>query len=307
MEFGIKILGSSSAIPTGKRNLPSQVLTYNHKPFLIDCGEGTQLQLRRYGISFNKIEHVFISHLHGDHFFGLFGLLSTMSLLGRNKPVYIFGPKGIEEVIRYVFKKSGSNIQYQIIFHELSDAVFQQVCETKWLEISAFPLSHRKPTYGYLFREKAQSPNIKKECIQDYSIGVADIVKIKEGSDLILDTGKRILNKDLVHPIPSPRSFAYCSDTRFIPELYIPIHGVDLLYHEATFIEEDVDLAHHTGHSTAKEAAMAAKLVGAKKLIIGHFSSRYATHTPIEVEAQSVFEPVEGVFEGVYVEILKSY
>lgn len=303
MEFGIRILGSSSALPTAKRNLPSQVLTFNKKPFLIDCGEGTQLQIRRLGISFNKIDHIFISHLHGDHFYGLFGMISTMNLLGRNKPLHIFSPSGLEEIINSVFKKTGTNIQYSVKFNTISTKDENSILETKWLKVKSLPLNHSKPVCGFLFEEKQQQPNIVKEYIEKYKLSIADIVNIKSGNDLILPSGKIIPNSELVKQKPKPRSFAYITDTKFVNEQYIPITGVDVLYHEATFAEDDKQLAHTTGHSTAKEAANAAILTEAKLLIIGHFSSRYKTHNHILKEAAGVFKNTISAEDGNYIEI----
>jgi ribonuclease Z len=303
MEFGIRILGSSSALPTLKRNLPSQVLTFNKKPFLIDCGEGTQLQIRRQGISFNKIDHIFISHLHGDHFFGLFGMISTMNLLGRNKPLHIFSPSGLEEIIKGVFNKTRTDIQYNINYHTISTKEADDILETKWLKVTSLPLNHSKPVCGFLFQEKQQQPNVIKEYIEKYNLSISDIVNIKSGNDLLLSSGKIITNSELVKPKPKPRSYAYFTDTKFVAEQYFSIKGVDVLYHEATFAEEDKQLAHTTGHSTAMEAASAALETDAKLLIIGHFSSRYKTHNHILEEAKKVFKNTISAEDGNYIEI----
>lgn len=307
LEFGVMALGSSSAMPVRERNLPAQILTYNNKPFLIDCGEGTQLQMRKFGVAFGKIGNIFISHLHGDHYFGLFGLLSTMNLLGRAKPLHLYAPEELKKIIDYVFKISGTELKYPLVFHELKPEKIQSIFSNKWIDVIAFPLSHSKTVFGFLFKEKPHLSNIRKEKIIELKLGIADIVKIKNGEDYVLENGTIIPNKELVYPLLPLRSYAYCSDTRFIPRLYDPIKGVNLLYHEATFAESDSELAHATGHSTGLEAAKAARLVGANKLLLGHFSSRYKTQIHIKEEAKNIFEHVEIVKEGEYVEIKESY
>ncbi|HXK81411.1 MAG TPA: ribonuclease Z [Bacteroidales bacterium] len=303
MEFKLLILGSSSALPTVKRNLPAQILSYNNKPFLIDCGEGTQLQLRKHNISFNKIDHIFISHLHGDHFYGIFGFLGTMGLLGRKKPLHIFSPYGLEEIINSVFEKTNSEIPFPIKYHILNTKQPEIILTTKWLEINSFPLKHSKPVCGFIFKEKEKPANIIKEKIEEYNIGISEIVKIKNGAKLKLASGKEIENSELVYPKPKLRSYAYCTDTKFVAKNYKPLKDIDVLYHEATFAEADKQTAHNTGHSTATEAAKAAIEINAKLLLLGHFSSRYKTNTHIIEEAKSIFKNTIGVEDGDYFEI----
>jgi ribonuclease Z len=296
VSFELTILGSSAALPTSKRFPTAHLLHAGERFFLIDCGEGTQIRLRQYGLNPSRIHHILISHLHGDHVFGLFGLLSTLGMMGRKVPLYLYGPQALEGFLSYYSTFFGSlpfDLEFKIP-SENEDIIF----ENDKLSIKAIPLKHRTPAYGYLFREKKKPLNIRKEQIEAYGIGLEDVVKVKRGEDFVSASGSIIPNSQLTLPPFHQRSYAYLSDTQFDPELSHIVKGVDLLFHEATFSEKDKKLAAQTQHSTAAEAATLAKMAGVKKLIIGHFSSRYKEPLLLENEAKEVFDNVTGVNDG---------
>jgi ribonuclease Z len=296
VSFELTILGSSAALPTSKRFPTAQLLHAAERFFLIDCGEGTQIRLRQYGLNPSRIHHILISHLHGDHIFGLFGLLSTLGMMGRKVPLYLYGPQALEGFLSYYSTFFGSlpfDLEFKIP-SENEDYIF----ENDKLSIKAIPLKHRTPAYGYLFREKKKPLNVLKEQIQAHGIGLEDLVKVKRGEDFVSASGSIIPNNQLTLPPFHQRSYAYLSDTQFDPELSNMVKGVDLLFHEATFSEKDKKLAAQTQHSTAAEAATLAKMAGVKKLIIGHFSSRYKEPLLLENEAKEVFDNVTGVNDG---------
>ncbi|KPL17345.1 MAG: ribonuclease Z [Bacteroides sp. SM23_62] len=298
MSFRLTILGSSSALPTSERFPTAQLLNVNERFFLIDCGEGTQMQLRKYRIRLGKIHHIFISHLHGDHIFGIFGLLSSFSLLGREEPLHVFGPEGLEELVLDHLKFFQNDLGFELYFHRIQCRRPALVHEDKNITVLSLPMIHRIPTCGFLFREKPRERNILKEKIIEYNIPVKDIVKIKQGADFILPDGTSIPNALLTLPPPAPRSYAYCSDTR-PNKVNIPhLEGVDLLYHEATFAQEDASLAHETFHSTARQAAELAAGAGVGRLLIGHFSSRYKDISLLETEAREIFPGTTLVNDG---------
>lgn len=298
MKFELTILGSGAATPTLLRNPTSQYLYINERHFLIDCGEGTQMQLRKHKLKFQKINQIFISHLHGDHYLGLMGLLSSMHLLGRKKSMTLFGPVGLKEMIMLQLKLSKTYLSYQIDFVELTFDKKQIIWEDELVEVGAFPLNHRIETYGYFFQEKERERNIIKAKLAEYKIPLAKIKDIKAGADFILEDGTVIQNTELTMAPPKPKSYAYCSDTKYDERIARYVEGADLLYHEATFLEQHQERANKTFHSTAKEAGRIAKLAGAGKLLLGHFSARYAnTQTHLE-EATTVFEHVECVEDG---------
>jgi len=296
VSFELTILGSSAALPTSKRFPTAHLLHAGERFFLIDCGEGTQIRLRQYGINPSRIHHILISHLHGDHVFGLFGLLSTLGMMGRKVPLHLYGPQALEGFLNYYREFFGS-LPFDLKFKfpaENQDLIF----ENDKLTIKAIPLKHRTPAFGYLFREKKKPLNVRKEQIEAYGLGIADLVKVKRGEDFVSDSGAVILNSQLTLPPFHQRSYAYLSDTEFNPELAEKVKGVDLLFHEATFSDRDKKLAAQTQHSTASEAAALAKLAGVKKLLIGHFSSRYKEPQLLENEARLVFENTTGVNDG---------
>jgi ribonuclease Z len=298
MPFEVTILGSSSALPTSDRYPTAQVLNVLGRFFLIDCGEGTQIQIRRNKIGFGKINHIFISHLHGDHYYGLIGLISTFNLLGRKNDLHIYSPSELKDLIQPQIDFIKGEMQFKIVFHPLDFKKPRQIYADKKLEVISFPVKHSISTSGFLFREVQKQPNIKKELLEFYNIPIAEIKNIKSGKDFTTTEGEIIPHDKLTTPPLKPRSYAFCTDTAFYPQIIEIIKGVDLLYHEATFTEEMKDFAHSTLHSTAKEAAEIATLAGAKKLIIGHFSARYQNVTPLLNEAKSVFKNTVIANEG---------
>jgi len=298
MSFELTILGSNSALPTSNRYPTAQVLEVPGRCFLIDCGEGTQIQLRRNKISFSKIRHIFISHLHGDHYYGLIGLLSTMNLLGVKSDVHIYAPSELKTLIQPQLDFIRGEMSIKPIFHPLNLKKPQTVFESKNIEVLSFPVKHSIPTVGFLFREKPKQANIKKEMIKAYNIPLAQIKDIKAGADFETEDGRIIPNEKLTTPPPKPKSYAFCTDTAFHPPIAEIINGVDLLYHEATFLEELKDLAEKTLHSTARQAAEMAKLSKASKLLIGHFSSRFKNLNDFKTEAREVFRNTELAIEG---------
>ena len=303
MLFRVTILGSSSALPTSERFPTAHLLNVNERFFLIDCGEGTQMQLRKNRIRLGKIHHIFISHLHGDHIFGIFGLLSSFSLLGREEPLHLFGPEGLEEMMLDHLKFFQNDLGFELYFHRIQCRRPALIHEDKNISVLSLPMVHRIPTCGFLFREQPRDRKILKEKISEYNIPVKDIVKIKQGADFIMPDGSSIPNSVLTLPPRAPRSYAYCSDTRPNKENIPLLAGVDLLYHEATFAQEDASLAHETFHSTAQQAAELAAGAGVGKLIIGHFSSRYKDISMLEAEAREKFPGTSAVNDGDHFEV----
>jgi len=285
-------------MPTTKRFPTAHLLNVNERFFLIDCGEGTQIQLRRYKLGFAKINRIFISHIHGDHVFGLFGLLSSFQLLGRKHEIHIHGPGEIMEVVKFYEKYFGTEQSYRIKVHPLGYTRKMLIFEDERIEVFSFPLKHRVPTCGFLFQEKFPELNLKKEAIDKYKPGIENIRKIKTGSDLHLPDGTVIPNSELTLPPWKPRSYAYCSDTSFDPQIAEYVKGVDLLYHEATFSSDDQELAGITGHSSTVQAAEIALASGAQKLLIGHFSSRYKSPEKLMNEAKEIFANTHAVNDG---------
>jgi len=305
VKFSLTILGSGSALPTTKRFPTAHLLNVNERFFLIDCGEGTQIQLRRYKLGFAKINRIFISHIHGDHVFGLFGLLSSFQLLGRKNELHIHGPGELNEVIQFYQRYFGTEQSFRIRVHSLGYTRKMLIFEDDRLEVYSFPLKHRVPTCGYLFVEKEGDKNLKKEAIDKYKPGIENIRKIKIGEDLVLADGKIIPNAELTLPSWKTRSYAYCSDTSYDPELGEILQKVDLLYHEATFSKDDEELANITGHSSSVQAAKVAKESRAGKLLIGHFSSRYKSPEILLNEAREIFKNTFAVEDGDEYELIR--
>jgi len=297
VSFELTILGSSSALPTSKRFPTAHLLKVDERFFLIDCGEGTQVQLRKFGFNPTRIHHIFISHLHGDHVFGLFGLLSSMGMLGRKAALNLYGPDTLEPMMKQHFAFFGS-LPFEIRYHIPCSDGDLPVFEDDKLQVSPIPLKHRTTTFGYLFREKKRALNMRKESIENYGLGIADVVRIKQGADHVTKSGEIILNQHLTLPPFLERSYAYISDTVFLPSISEKLRGVDLLFHEATFANKDEKLALATLHSTALQAATLAKAAGVGKLLIGHFSSRYKDYKLLVKEARSVFKDTYGVEDG---------
>lgn len=297
MSFDLTILGSSSALPTSKRYPTAHLLNVDERFFLIDCGEGTQIQLRKFGYNPGRIHHIFISHLHGDHVFGLFGLLSTMGMLGRRVPLNLYGPDSLKAMMSQHFSHFG-NLPFEISYFSPDTQEGDFIYEDKRVSVTAIPLKHRCTCYGYLFKEKERALNLRKECISRYGLGIADVVRIKQGEDYVTKSGEKILNQLLTLPPFKQRSYAYISDTVFDISISKKIEDVELLFHEATFAEKDHKLAKETLHSTAMQAATVAKEAKAGRLLIGHFSSRYKDSKLLVEEAKSVFKDTFGVNDG---------
>jgi len=289
LTFELTILGSSSAIPTSKRNLTAHVLNVYERFFLIDCGEGTQLQLRRNKIRFGKINHIFISHLHGDHIFGLFGLISTFNMLKRDTDLHIYSHQELERILTEHIQFFERNLAYKIIFHHIKPEKNELIYEDEKITVETIPLKHRVPTCGFLFKEKPHLKNLKKNDVEKYQIPISEIQKIKEGNDYLF-YDKIIKNTELTIPAYKQRSYAYCTDTAYSEKIIPIISNVDILFHETTFANNFKKLAKETFHSTAEQAASIAKQANVTKLIIGHFSARYKNVEIILQQSKAVFE-----------------
>ncbi|HNQ68492.1 MAG TPA: ribonuclease Z [Bacteroidales bacterium] len=303
MQFQIRILGSSSALPTSTRMPTAQVVMYNETPYLIDCAEGTQMQMRKFSIPFGKLKNIFISHLHGDHFYGIFGLLSSFNLLGRKQDLNIYAPEELKIIYETVLSLNKDHLKYTVNFFPLKGNGKNLIFENKYLEVYSFPLKHTKPTYGFLFIEKMKPLNIRKDIIERYELSITEILKIKAGEDLIDDFGDIIKNSELTTKPGDIRSYAFCTDTLPLKQLDKYFKNVNLLYHEATFTEDMVELAKETHHSTAKQAAEIANITEAKKLLIGHFSSRYHFSDIFIQEAEEIFQDVIAAEDGMLINL----
>jgi ribonuclease Z len=296
--MNLTILGCYAATPRTLTNPTSQVLEIKNRMFLIDCGEGTQVQLRKNKIKFSRINHVFISHLHGDHFYGLIGLVSTFSLLNRQADLHVYGPKGIKEITLLQLKLSASWTSYNLYFHELEGKEPQVVFEDDKVLVTTIPLKHRIYTNGYLFREKTGDRKLNLDAVLNHNIETCYYNKIKSGSDMTLDDGTVIPNEVLTFdPLP-PKSYAFCSDTVYDETILPLIKDVDVLYHESTFLDSEKHLCEKTMHTTAKQAGTIAKLANARQLILGHFSTRYGSIEPFKEEALTVFDQVQLADDG---------
>jgi len=304
MSISLTILGCHSATPRTFAHPTSQFLEINNRRFLIDCGEGTQTQLRKYKIKFSAISDVFISHLHGDHFFGLVGLISTFGLLNRKKDLNIYGPSGLKEIILLQLKASKTWLNYDIHFHELSNNKSELIFDDDKVEIHTIPLDHRIYTNGFIFKEKQGARKLNVQAIKKYNeIGICDYQNLKNGKDFIKENGEIIKNEILTFDPLKKLSYAYCSDTAYKPIIASLISNVDLLYHESTFLMDKKNLADTTKHTTAKEAGMIAKKANAGKLILGHYSSRYDNVNLFKEEAKLAFNNVILAKEGKTIKI----
>ncbi|MGM8363421.1 ribonuclease Z [Flavobacterium sp. ARAG 55.4] len=288
----LTILGCYAATPRTFTNPTSQVLEIKNRCFLIDCGEGTQVQLRKNKIKFSKINQIFISHLHGDHFYGLIGLISTFSLLNRNNDLYIYGPKGIKEIILLQLRLSNSWPNFGLHFYELESKESKLIYEDDKVQVKTIPLKHRIYTNGFLFEEKPDKRKLNVEAVREYQIEKCYFQNIKNGKDIVLDDGTVILNSQLTFDPEKPKSYAFCSDTVYNEAILPIIEGVDVLYHEATFLQSEEKLAAKTMHTTAVEAATIAKKAQVGKLILGHYSTRYSTIDLFKTEAETIFPNV---------------
>ena len=287
--FKIRILGCGSALPTLKHFASSQIIEVRDKTFMVDCGEGTQIQVRRARIHFNKILAIFITHLHGDHCFGLIGLISTLGMLGRTAPLHIYAPKELGPILKLQMDFFCNGLEYEVTFHEVDTSVAGIVYEDKSVIVKSIPLNHGIACCGYMFSEKPTLPHIRRDMIDFYRIPECYRNNIKNGADWITPEGEVIPNNRLTEPAAAPRSYAYCSDTKYLPELYKLVYGVNLLYHEATYCSENENRASLYYHSTAKQAATVALNAKAKSLLLGHFSARYDNENAILNEARNIF------------------
>ncbi|MBI6116974.1 ribonuclease Z [Salegentibacter maritimus] len=294
----LNILGCYAATPRSFTNPSAQVLEMKNELFLIDCGEGTQVQLRKNKIRFSKIKHIFISHLHGDHCYGLVGLISTFRLLNRENELHVYGPKGIKEIITLQLKLSNSWTNYPLYFHELESKEAQIIYEDEKLSVETIPLVHRVYTNGFLFKEKPGDRKLLIDKAIEYNIDVALYRSLKKGKDVRSESGELVPNHLVTANPEPPKSYAYCSDTAFNPKMIPQISGTTVLYHESTFLEDKAELAFPTKHSTAKEAAQIAKEAGVGKLILGHYSTRYTNINLFKKEATSIFNKVDLADDG---------
>jgi len=294
----LTILGCHSATPRWGASPTAQVLEVRGHLFLIDCGEGTQVQLRRYKIKFARIKHIFISHLHGDHFFGLVGMISTFRLLGRDSELHIYGPKGIKDAITLQLKLGNSWTNYPLLFHELDSKEPQLLFEDDKISVATIPLKHRVYTNGFLFREKLGERKLNINAVQEANVNISYYSKIKQGFDIENESGEVIANEVLTFDPEPSKSYAFCSDTVYDPKIIPWIKDVTCLYHESTFLTEHQELAVKTKHSTAKEAALIAKEANVKNLILGHYSGRYNDLELFRKEAEEVFQNVDLAEDG---------
>lgn len=287
-DFTVSILGNGSAVPTAYQNPSSQLVKYKSLRFLVDCGEGTQMQFIKYGFSYRNLSHIFISHLHGDHYLGLAGLVSTFHLFGRKAPLHIYGPEPLENIILQQFLVSDTHLQFELFFHHLDGE--QLLYDDPQLQISGFPLKHSVPTWGFRFQEKENTEKrLSKEFVSHYRPKIDQMRQIKHGADYISEDGKVFKNKDITVEGPPPRSFAYCSDTLYDEDIISHIKSVDLLYHEATFDSATSLKASEKMHTTAAQAATIARSATAKKLLLGHFSARFTNLSHLLKEATNIF------------------
>lgn len=287
--FKIHILGCGSALPTKRHNPSSQVIDVRGKLFMVDCGEGTQAQIRRSRLSFTKLYAVFISHLHGDHVLGLIGMISTFGLQGRTAPLHVYAPAAYSQLLQMELDMFCSTLDYEIIFHPVDTTKQQIIYEDRSLTVETIPLHHRMPCSGFIFREKPGQRHIKPDMLNFYNIPQSQINNLRAGMDWTSPSGEIIPNNILTTPSDPVRAYAYCSDTRYMPSLKDLLHDVTTLYHEATYCEDMKDKAVKYLHSTAREAAMTARDANVNQLIIGHFSQRYLDETPLKEEAQAIF------------------
>ena len=288
-KFELHILGCGSALPTTRHFATSQVVNLRDKLFMIDCGEGAQMQLRKSRLKFSRLNHIFISHLHGDHCFGLMGLISSFGLLGRTAELHIHSPKGLEELLTPMLNFFCHTLAYKVIFHEFDTRQTSVVYEDRSMTVTTIPLQHRIPCCGFLFAEKARPNHIIRDMVDFYKVPVYELNRIKNGSDYVTPEGEVIANTRLTRPSDPPRKYAYCSDTIFRPEIVKQLSGVDLLFHEATFAESELARAKETYHTTAAQAARIALEAGVRQLVIGHFSARYEDESILLKEASAVF------------------
>jgi len=294
----VKILGSSGALPAYNRHPTSLIVNQNERLFMVDCGEGTQMRLADFDVKKGKINHIFISHLHGDHYFGLLGLVMSYTLLNRTSTLHLYGPPQLDDMLNMHIGPWRNEMPYKLEFHPTQALKVETLFEDDQLTVETILLDHRIPTTGFLFKEKLLPRKMIKEKIDLYNIPFIEIPKIKAGADYILENGEVIYNNELTTSPKAPKSFAYCSDTAFNPPMFQQIRDADLLYHEATFTEDQEEAAQKKYHSTTKQAALTAKEINAQKLIIGHFSAKYKDLNPLLQEAIEYFPNTHLAVEG---------
>ena len=282
-------MGCGSALPTLRHYPSAQIVELRDKMFMVDCGEGVQMQLRRLRIHFAKVSSVFISHLHGDHCFGLIGMISTFGLLGRTASLHVYANEELNGMLRQQMDFFCHDLGYEVVFHPIDAASRTVIYEDRSLTVETIPLTHRLPTCGFLFREKPSLPHIRRDMIDFHQIPTSQIMNIKNGADWTTADGELIPNSRLVTPAAPPRSYAYCSDTRYMPDLHRQLKGVSTLYHESTYGEDNLQMAQKYNHSTARQAATVARDAGVGQLILGHYSSRYTDERVLLDEAREVF------------------
>ena len=302
-KFEINILGCGSALPTTRHQASSQVVNIREKLFMIDCGEGTQVQLRKSRLKFSRLNHIFISHLHGDHCFGLIGLISTFGMLERTADLHIYAHQDLENLLNEQINYFCKGMTYQVVFHPINPTERKVIYDDRSVSIETIPLKHRLPTCGFLFKEKPTQNHIIRDMIDFYHIPLYMINRIKNGEDYLLDDGTVVPNSRLTTPAAPTRSYAYCSDTAYLPKITEQIAGVDLLFHEATFAQSELARAKQTLHSTASQAAHIAKEAKAKQLVIGHFSARYEDEEILLKEAQEVFDHTILAYENLRISL----
>lgn len=302
-KFELYILGCGSALPTTRHFPTSQIVNVRDKLFMIDCGEGAQLQFRKSRLKFSRLNHIFISHLHGDHCYGLLGLISTLNLLGRTAELHIHSPKGLEALFGPMLNFFNHKMTYKLFFHEFEVKQPTVIYEDRSMTVTTIPLRHRMPCCGFLFAEKPRLNHIIRDMIDFYQVPVYELNRIKNGADYVTPEGELIANNRLTHPSEPVRRYAYCSDTIYMPSIVDQVKGVDLLFHEATFAEEDAPRAKETYHTTAAQAAQIARDAAVKKLLIGHFSARYEDENVLLQEASVVFPDTQLAKETLCVSI----
>ena len=297
MKFELTILGCGGAIPTLERKPTSQYLNIQDRHFLIDCGEGTQIQLRKFKCKFSKIDHIFISHLHGDHFLGIFGYLSSLNLLGRNNDIHIYAPENLNNLLEVHNSVSGKNFNFNIVFHPLNFSKLERIYNANIMEVFSFPVKHSVPTCGFLFKEKSTNRRMIKEKIKELDLNIESIKKFKNSENCEVN-GVLIDYNDVSTQGNQPRTYAYCADSQYDENIISYLENVDLIYHESTFLDSKMDKAIKTKHSTAKQAATIALKANAKQLIIGHFSARYDNSDLFLEEAKVVFNQTITAYDG---------
>ena len=298
MRFEVTILGSSSATPIFNRNPTAQVLNINEHLYLVDCGEGTQVQMLRFEVKASKIDHIFISHLHGDHYLGLIGLISSMHLNGRTKPLKLFGPAPLKEIIDLQFKHSDTSLNYDLQFTPTNATTPEVILDNQDVTVETIPLDHRIPTTGFLFKQKKRLRKIIKEKVEALNVPIEHYPLLKKGAPFTAADGKTYKNDELTIDSERPKCYAFCSDTIYNERYFEQIQNADLLYHEATFLHNMLDRANKTFHTTAWQAAQVALQTQAKALLIGHFSARYKSLNELLDEARTVFPHTELAIEG---------